>query len=159
MTELMSESVFLKTLCDQVVSDPSLESKEGKTFCNIGVDKICSHFGYYFRDKQDDPNTVWLADQIYDWMMENWKKVDDETACNLANDGLIVIAAHRDIPHGHVTVLYPGLPVWSSKWCKECPAVVNIGMPEGKRNEICGANWAFKDEPLYFTDPININNQ
>lgn len=142
----------LRDLCDKVMADPALrpnQPEEGMTHCNAAVYAICFPYGYDFYNKTR--KDLMLANEIFYWLKENWQQVDGETANKIANSGNIAIAAQQGKPHGHVSVLYPGAMVYSSKWQKECPVLANVG----ERNGVMGANWAFKKEPYYFTDPKN----
>lgn len=131
----------LQTLCESVVADQSLQPKDGKTFCNIGLHRIAKEFGVvYFAGK--------LANDICDILEKTWTLVDGTRANEHANSGKLAIAGLKAKPHGHVAVVFPGAMVYSGKWKKECPVLANVGV----RNAISGANYCFPTEPQYYIE-------
>jgi hypothetical protein len=131
----------LNILAD-IVNNPDLVAKDGKSFCNIAVQLAAEAFGYTekFEGK--------LANEIIDIMVssKDWKKVDARGANALANLGGFAVAGARGVPHGHVATVAPGGMVYSGKWKRECPIVANVG----SKNGFMGSNWAFVTEPGYF---------
>lgn len=131
----------LKTECEAAVTTEDLQPKDGATFCNVAVDRICRNvYGIeYFKDK--------MANQICD-ILDNsgeWDKIKAKDASYKSLQGLLVIASLPADPHGHVAVVYPSGLVYSAKWKSDCPLVSNVG----KKNGIMGANWAFDSVPRY----------
>jgi len=133
-------SDLLRTACDEAVQDEKLAPQDGKTFCNLGVQVIAERIGY-------GEFLGMLANQIVDHLERSgdFEDVGPLLATKKANSGVLVIAALRGKPHGHVAVVYPSGVTYSGKWKKECPVVANVG----KRNGIMGANYAFDSEPSY----------
>lgn len=97
-----------------------------------------------------------LANEIFEKMVREWKKVPPAWACEFANTGGLAIAAVKGHQHGHVAVVFPGATtIYSGKWKEEAPLVANVGQTCG----IMGANYAFKEKPSYFIRPIeNLPN-
>lgn len=137
----MTPTERLKAICDEVVNDPSLVPSDGKTYCNLAVQRVCKAMGY---DGFDDL----MANQIFDLCSQSgdWQAIDAEFASASANQGVLCLAAQHGDPHGHVAVLYPAGMVWSQKWGKSAPTLANVG----GHNAVMGTNWAFADEPTYF---------
>lgn len=136
------KAVSIKKSCDKWVIDPSMEPGNGLTHCNQGVMQICEENGI-------EDFLGMTANQIYALMFKSpkWQPIPMERASAAACDGIMVIAAIKGNPHGHVTVVYPMLSqVYSGKWGEDCPLVCNIG----KKNQICGVNFAFEDIPDFF---------
>lgn len=150
----------LRFWCDKIVRDPDLlaedprgnkvgsaafllkPGEELKTFCNFGVERICQALGY-------DNLFGKMANQIYDYVSENWAQVTEDDAVAAAKIGDLVLGAWKsDSGHGHVAMVYPDLrpTIFSGKWKVYCPWVANVG----KTNDVMGANWAFADRPQYF---------
>jgi len=121
------------------------EIKDGnvvKTFCNFGVNHVCSAMGF-------DGFKGMMANQMVFTMQHSpfFSEVYPEVAKEIADNGKIVIAGLQDDPHGHVAVVYPGKDmVMSGKWKMRVPQVGNVG----KENRIMGANYAFGSAPKYY---------
>lgn len=138
----------LKTICDEVVNDPSLVPSDGKTYCNLAVQRVCRSLGYVDFEGL-------MANQIFDLCAHSpdWQAVDAEFASATANEGGLCLAAQHGDPHGHVAILYPVGMVWSQKWGKQAPTLANVG----GHNAVMGANWAFAAEPTYFIFRGNLD--
>lgn len=131
----------LRIACDEAVTDPKLKPETDargnvvKTKCNFAVQRIAKVAGYEgFADM--------VANEICDLMAKSpeWGPLDAKKASIAASQGLLVVAAHKYEPHGHVAVVYPGgALVYAGKWKVDCPVVANVG----RENKVCGANWAF----------------
>ena len=146
----------LRYICQKVVNDPDLlpENSKGekvvdpkingpitRTFCNIAVNRICTHMGY-------DKLAGMLANQIYEHCAKEpaWLHADADSAHEAALCGDLALALLQGQPHGHCAVVYPAGPkIYSGRWQIYCPKVANVGA----RNGIIGANWAFRERPLY----------
>ncbi len=121
---------------------------DGITFCNEYIQDVCPKFDYQnFKGL--------LANSIFDVMMKHpneWTDVPGMVAQQHANVGGLVIAAWQNPngPHGHVSVVFPGLLGTSDKWKDaSVPSLANVGeLPYCKIG--VGANWCFGDEPKYF---------
>jgi hypothetical protein len=115
-----------------------------ETYCNLGVQHVCKAVEYIgFKGM--------LANDMVRKMKSDpdWAPVQAIQAQILANDGQLVIAGQIDDPHGHVAVVLPcnDKMTTSQKWGGEkVPWLANVG----QKNEIMGANWAFKYRPTYF---------
>lgn len=114
-------------------------AKDNKTFCNLAVTHICGRMGY-------EKLKGMVANQIVDFLKrsEEWQPVDMSVAQNLANQGCVVIAGKQEDPHGHVTVIRPGLEEFSGKWQMKVPRACQVGATSyiGKT-----LSWAFKEVP------------
>lgn len=132
----------LQAACEALISDPKLAPKDGTTYCNIAVTRVCEEYDITcFRGM--------MANAMCDYMAANWKKVSGKEANTLANEGVICIAGQKEAAHGHVCLIYPGAMVYAGKWKKEVPVAANVG----KRNGNMGINWIFQTEPDYYTEP------
>ena len=131
----------LKEACDEHLLDSDLIARDGKTFCNIFVQRV---------SKELDCSSLngLTANQIYDLCNQDkdWSAVDPDVAHAGSKQGYLVIAAIKDRPHGHVAICYPSLMVYSGKWRRYCPQVASVGA----KNGIFGCNWAFKEMPTFF---------
>ena len=131
----------LMYICQKVVNDPDLLARDGKTFCNIAVNRICIFLGY-------DGFSGLIANKIYEKCAGTpvWLQVSEYEAHQGALEGELIVATIKGIPNGHCAVVYPGeRMIYSGKWKLYCPQVANVG----KTNGIMGASWAFKERPLY----------
>jgi len=103
-----------------------LKSKDGTilaTFCNRFVQYVLNSMGY------GEMNDM-MANQMHDFMSDpknGWIEVSMEVGQNHANNGVVVIASHKDDPHGHVCIVLPGILEQSYSWGAKVPKVVNIG--------------------------------
>ena len=139
----MTRKTIIKA-CDKVVSYPLLKARNGKTYCNFGVDGILRLLGIdcFFDDRK---KRIMIANEMFDYMVgsKDWQEILWEDSID--NKGLVVLAIKAKL-HGHIAVVYPTGTCKSSKWGCIVPLVANIG----KENVICGANWAFSDKPKAF---------
>ena len=117
-----------------------------KTFCNIGVQRICRGMDYQKLDGM-------VANQMYKYMAKNWivptgTTVDKmHAAYTAAMIGDLCVLALKGNPHGHIAVVAPQKPMlFSGKWNLYSPQVANIG----KTNGFMGANYAFAEIPEVF---------
>lgn len=131
-----------------IKDDPATPQKERETYCNFSVQHVCEALGYTGFSNM-------MANQMIDKMAlgDDWSPITAVDACQMVNDGYLVIAGLKDNPHGHVVVCRPGAPAFSSKWngsfvpkCMNVGADVTIGL---------GTNWAFPNEPQYFVRKEN----
>lgn len=140
----------LKKVMDDAVNAPELQPSKGQTFCNIGAFRIAKDLGYnYFWDEAKV--RPMLANECVDFMEKNpalfSKLFNPLTAWDMANNGYLVFAALKDVPHGHIVAVYPSQEmVTSGKWDCQVPLVANIG----KENKVCGTNYAFKEIPNFY---------
>lgn len=151
----MSDKENIKRQCDANLIDPSLAPKFNKdgslktTYCNFAVWKVAHAVGYTGFDCPDGPI---MANQMVAVMRKGdpWYRVDASVAQAAARTGGLVVAGHEYKDHGHVAVVSPeGGLVYSGKWKMDVPTVCNIG----KKQENCGANFAFDTNdtpPTYF---------
>lgn len=101
-----------------------VDGKPGlETFCNLAVNYVCSRMGY-------EKFKGMVANQIVDYMKrkpEEWEPVKMADAQAFANDGRLLLAGAQEAPHGHVTVLRPGIEEYSGKWSAKVPKTVDVG--------------------------------
>jgi hypothetical protein len=145
------DAAVIKAACDAVVADTGLRAELDehgnvvKTFCNFAVQRVAHAVGY-------DGFADLMADEIYELCKSSpeWGAVTASQAATAAGQGLLVLAAHEYLPHGHVCVVYPGGGlVYSGTWKADAPIVANVG----HKNGIMGANFAFPvadTQPTYF---------
>ena len=135
---------IVKSACEDVLKYKHLTARNGKTYCNFGVDGILKLLGINcFWDEKK--KRLMLANEMFDYMVKSkdWNEISWNDSIN--NNGLVVLAIKAN-PHGHIAVVYPEGSCKSGKWKCECPMVANIG----KKNKICGANYAFRLKPEAF---------
>lgn len=140
-------AVLMDAICeayDMAWREPGdFAPRDGKTYCNMAVNYVAKKFGYArFEGK--------LANEMVDILNSDrqWIRVTPNEAAECAAAGRLVIAARKDEPHGHVSVVRPGTLETSAKWKEKAPKVMNIGKD-------CfiskGANYAFRERPEYFS--------
>lgn len=139
----------LTDVCREVVFDPVMAAREGMTFCNIALNRIClGVWGY--PGFHDPKNEAILANDIHVKLNKDpdWHKDSPEKAQDHANEGKMAVAAWKNPQgHGHVAVVHPGMLFPSAKWKgRNAPLVANVG----KHNDIDHANFFFVEEPEYF---------
>lgn len=116
-------------------------NKLGVTYCNLAAQDIAESLGCQDLEGK-------LANEMIDAIMNSreWSEVSMEKAQDLANQGSLVFATLKEMPHGHICVVRPGQPKSSGKW-GDVPSVMNVG----KDNFISkGLNWAFADYPKIY---------
>ena len=134
--------------------------KDGKvveTYCNFAAREIAGIMGYHkFAGK--------TANQLHDFLRSSsdWKEIDMEDAQFLANQGTLVFASlpasQMSGTHGHICVVRPGEEIYSARFRRKVPAVMNIGgqnfilrfkMKTGQVID-AGVNGAFTMIPKFF---------
>lgn len=114
-----------------------------ETYCNFGTNHVLKAFRFV-------EFSGLIANEIVTRMEKHpyFAKVEGDAAQKLALDGQVVVAGRKDNPHGHVALVYPKKDPMpgSGKWGKQVPWIGNVG----KKNEVCGANYAFGQEPCYY---------
>lgn len=145
----------VKEACDRHLGDIDLVAKDGKTFCNFFVQRVCRDLGYEFFSLPKPWGM--LANQIHEYCQtaNEWLYVEGARTVELALSGKLVIATAFGNPHGHVAIGYEGPSVFSSKWKQRCPLVAHAK----DKPAIEGANFAFAKIPLYFVwrgDDFNV---
>ena len=132
-------SFFLR----EVVKNPKYDSNvDNLLHCNHLVQDTFNYFGY----KGFEGLT---ANQIFEKCLglpEFEEQEPEQCAWLVQKYGYLVVAALLGDPHGHVAVVFPGIPMFSGKWQKNIPVVASTGNP----NRIAGANWFFKEIPRFF---------
>lgn len=126
--------------CCQTRENADIRPADGETFCNVAVAYIATKMGC-------TELSGLLANDMIDYFSakpDSWETIDLKNAQNMANQGSLVIAGHKDIPHGHVCVIMPGIAKTSGHWNAQAPACINVGREVfiGK-----GLNYAFKEIP------------
>ena len=138
LTRLCQEAVK-NPIWQPIADNPNTPINERTTFCNMGVNYICSGMGYTgFKNM--------LANEMVKLMETSnyWERVSLYVAQDSANEGRLVILGIVDIPHGHVAVVIPGHCVISSKWGDVAPQIANIGTENTCEKT---ANWIFTTKP------------
>lgn len=134
-------AVLMDAICE-AYDNGDWKPKDGVTFCNYSVQYVANKFGYArFAGK--------LANEMIDILNNDkrWCKLSANEAAQCAAAGVLVIAARKDTPHGHVCIVRPGTTEFSGHWQENAPKVMNMG-----KNCFIdkGANFAFQDKPDYF---------
>lgn len=127
------------------------------TYCNFAVRDIAGAMGCHDFEAK-------TADQISDFLKDskNWKEIPVEDCQLAANRGTLVIAAQHssemNASHGHVCVVRPGEEIYSAKFKRNVPSIMNIGgqnfilryqVKDGAAIE-AGVNGAFRTLPKFY---------
>jgi hypothetical protein len=140
----MGDIFKLIDVCCEIFDNPAYAPRDGVTYCNQAVQDIAEKLGY----KGFTPTMNANAMIQHMASSPDFMEIHMEIAQRMANSGELVIACQEDNPHGHVVVVRPGCEVFSSKWQKSVPKVVNIGA----KNMIGqGLNWVFPSVPRFYT--------
>jgi len=138
----MPKDIF--TLLDSLhtpLCRPEYQPGGGLTHCNAYVNDVCVNSGWKGFDGM-------LANDMIDLMAKSdqWTEVQMEKCQFLANQGSLVVAGLKDLPHGHVNIICPGKEKTSSRWGM-VPSCANVGKDVfiGR-----GINWAFSDLPKFY---------
>lgn len=132
----------LATFLRLAIKGEKYVARDGLTFCNHFVQDTFSYFGY----KGFEGLT---ANQIFEKCLgspEFEEQEPEQCAWLVKQYGHLVVVAERGEPHGHVGIVFPGVPVFSGKWQKHAPLMASTGNP----NRIAGTNWFFKKMPRFF---------
>lgn len=115
----------LKTACDQVVSDPELLPRGGKTYCNVAARRVAAEMGFQME--------VMLANAMIGYLAKNpsWKEVALEAAAAHSVLGKLAFVALSEEPHGHIAPLYPAPAAESGSWGQKVPIIANVGKTNG----------------------------
>ena len=146
----------LKEICDDVISDPSLEPRDGVTHCNAGALRTAQAMDCHEFDRPDGEEPM-IADEMYTVMSLNrsgrWQKVDGEDFSAHALDGGLGYAAlpsallHEE--HGHIATGYPAPMQYSGSLGKNVPVVANVGGKDAEEKESLAFPVEY-GEPDYF---------
>ena len=142
----------LKEILDAVRTQEDLKPVEGKTFCNIALDRVLGLCGIPRLVNRLNGLPL-MANDMIDAMRNSptrWEEVTGEVAVARALKGVLVVAAQQKERHGHVAPVYPLPPSFSPSWGKDAPILSNVGV----RNEVMRASMCFRTEPLYFSSKI-----
>lgn len=141
----------LKEILDTVRNQKDLIPHDGKTFCNIALDRVLGFCGI---SRIVNPLTgqPHMANSMIDYMRAStkWQPVNGDVACARASQGVLVVACQQEDGHGHVSPVYPIPMAFSGSWGKDVPMLSNVG----KRNGVLRASQCFHDEPTYFSQKI-----
>lgn len=143
-----------RALLESLVKDPSLQPKDGKTYCNFAVSRIAKVWGCdeFPLDANNDPP---LANQMCDIMAlsDKFKVVTARSAIDAAMVPCLVIAAHRYGEHGHVAIVYPSAPFFSPSLNHYVPYLANCGKKNGIIPESQDFPVADTEPTYYLWDP------
>lgn len=141
-------AVRLKEILDSVRKQSDLAPHDGITYCNIALDRILGLYGQpRMMDSKGNPI---MANAMCDFMRdhpESWTKVDGNTACARASQGILVVACQKENEHGHVAAVYPSPMETSGSWQKEVPMLNNVGKDVG----VMRCSKCFRTEPDYYS--------
>jgi RHS repeat-associated protein len=129
----------------EIVEKPSLQPKNGVTWCNKGVGLIEERGGN--TDYQGSVEGQFLlANQIVSKLQDPKyaTTVTEQQAVEYAKQGVTVIAGAE----GHVAIVAPKEMVASGMWKRKVPVLFNVGAT----NAIQGTNYSFNvaDQPTYY---------
>jgi len=138
----------IRLVCHKVLANPNLISRNGITYCNIGAVLILRELGWgeYFMDSST--KEPFLANDIYNVLVNNFRKVKIEDCINEIDKGIYIASCFKK-PHGHVAIVYPvNISYYSVSFNQRVPYVANIG----EINAVMPLSYAFKvkDEPKIF---------
>jgi len=140
------ETTRIRQAIHKQLADDSLLPKDGVTYCNLFVYRVCESLGCKALWNQSE-NRPMLANEAALWLKDNILPIDSAAAFERAKNGALVIAVRHDTPHGHIAVVYPSQHTSKSgRWGIDCPIVANVG----RENGVFGANWAFQVLPEYY---------
>lgn len=150
------EPTLLVKLCEEAVSNPLFEPKEGVTHCNQAADYVAHGLGC--DDLRNSEGQALTANEMYYFMKsdmnkERWRPVTIGGTWVLSGKGALVFAAMNDVElgepggHGHISTVIPGNPVWSGHWNQLSPLCMNVG-----RENFIGrpTSFAFRECPEFF---------
>lgn len=111
----MSEAstINVKGICDEAFK---LYPKN----CSGAVRYLATKVGYPLPDKD--------ANGLIDHFEQGWEEVNEHRAVLYANQGRLVVAGKKGIPHGHIVVVLPGGKIRSGGY----DYVVRSGSDKGK---------------------------
>jgi len=138
---------LIDCICDTYDSE-EYKPKGGITYCNQAVNNVAFGLGYFGFKSMN-------ANQMIDHIESSseWDKCDHISAQDFSNIGRFVIAGKKNLPHGHVVVIRPGISIYSNKYKTYVPRCLNIGSDifiakfKGVR---AGTNWAFPEMPIFY---------
>ena len=142
----------LREILDTVRQQRDLIPHDGITFCNIALDRILGLCGIPRMTNRLTQQPL-MANDMIDCMAHSpslWEKVNGDTACARASQGVVVVACQQEEGHGHVAVCYPIPESFSASWGKHVPMLNNIG----KRNDVLRSSQCFRTEPDYYSQKI-----
>ena len=126
-----------------IIKNPKYDSTtDNLLHCNHLVQDTFNYFGY----KGFEGLT---ANQIFEKCLgsKDFEEQEPEQCAWLVKQyGYLAVAVAVGDPHGHVSVVFPGIPVFSGKWQCHVPTVASTGDP----NRIAGCNFFFKHKPRFF---------
>lgn len=136
----------LRSILEEVIHDPKFQPRDGTTFCNLAVQKVCNAFDIYDFDGMIANEMI---DALEKNMLKGWRPCGGEKASEHALIGGLAIAGKRGGDHGHVAVVWPGSMDYSPNYGKMVPMLANVG----EKNGIISMSWAFaskRGEPGYW---------
>ena len=140
--------------CLKALDYKKFEPKDGKTYCNFGIDFILRELGIicFFNSEK---KRLMMANEMVEFMENSERFTEIPWEQIIGKEDLIILGIRKDTngdgvidekDHGHVAVVYPAGTSRSGKWGCVCPMAANIG----KENAVMGANWAFGVKPKAF---------
>lgn len=121
--------------------------------CNVFVARAAEG-AYGVTDFKNSDGTYITANQIMDRVRANsaWSKLgmaDDQSVLDNAASGAadhLIIAVMSDQPHGHVALVLPGDPQYSSNWQLKAPNSASAFLNNvSKAYVFCRLSWSFSD--------------
>lgn len=129
--------------CCSALEKPEFAPRNSTTYCNQAVQYIATMMGCI------EFSASMNANRMIDMMAqsEHFAEIPVENAQAYANNGSLVIAGLKAMPHGHVCVIRPGKEIYSGKWMIKAPRIINVG---GENFISRSLSWAFKDIPKVY---------
>lgn len=119
----------LKHNLDSIRVMADLQPFEGKTFCNLALRRtfdLCGHPNVLMANEMANA----IANQLES--DKRFRAVGSKEAWTSANEGHLVVTAHKYNAHGHVAMIYPSEVMGHSvSWQKDVPYVSNVGHTVG----------------------------
>jgi len=151
----------LSELLDALKLDVSLFARDGRTFCNVGVTRVASAYGYIFAPDTlaNDMIKIMRGDRRWTNVFSNGTKAHYHACAG----GLAVAAIAMD-GHGHVACVAPSPMCFSGSLGRYVPMIMNVGKNEaiGGHSQYCRVSQAFPvahGEPEYFLLDVEHNSQ
>ncbi len=110
--------------------------------------------GYGVTDFKNADGSYMAANTIMDQVSGNpaWSKLDMASSQDVLNNAAagaedhLIIAVMSDQPHGHVALVLPGDPLFSSNWNLSAPNSASAFLNNvSKAYVFCRLSWAFND--------------
>ncbi len=119
----MEKVATLQALCEEAVSNPRFEARDGKKFCNLGARFIAEGMGFF-----GFPVNI-LANEMVGFLASHpdWTEDSIDRAHRHAERGGLAFLTVEEHPHGHIAAIYPAPMEMSGTWGEPVPMLAQIG--------------------------------